>query len=79
MSRQTKNAVKLSVLNIVKENKNVLFGKLTGSICKNEKQAAWEKVLQQAKAVQLASVDKKWTFARDSLFGLWKSRTLVRE
>lgn len=67
---------KLAVLAVIKEKKDVLFGnfKNTTNI---EKRDAWEEVLDKAKSLELASADKKWTYARDGLFGLWKCRTLV--
>ncbi|XP_049316837.1 uncharacterized protein LOC125779523 [Bactrocera dorsalis] len=45
---------------------------------KLDKQAASEDVLKKAQSLQLASAQKTWTYARDSLFGLWKSRTMSK-
>lgn len=68
---------KLALLEEVKKRKNVLFGSFNNTT-KLEKEAAWKEVLVVAHSMQLASADKDWRYARDNLFGLWKSRTLVK-
>lgn len=70
------NAKKLAVLASIEEKKSVLFGNFKNT-CAKEKQSAWEEVLEKAKALELASADRSWTYARDNLFGLWKSRSIA--
>lgn len=42
-----------------------------------QKEEAWKEVLKKAQSLGLASESRDWTYARDHIFGLWKSRTLV--
>ncbi|XP_049302136.1 uncharacterized protein LOC125775520 [Bactrocera dorsalis] len=77
MSRKIQIEKKLAVLNVIKEKKSILFASFKNNrVNKLDKQAAWEDVLKKAQSLQLASAQKTWTYARDSLFGLWKSRTM---
>lgn len=69
---------KLAVLEKIKERKDILFASFQNNAVTNaDKQKGWEEVLETAKSLELASAERTWTFARDNLFGLWKSRTLV--
>lgn len=67
---------KLAVLSVVKEKKHVLFGNFKKTT-NAAKQNAWEEVLAVAKSLELVSSERNWTYVRDNLYGLWKSRTLV--
>lgn len=67
---------KIALLELIKNKKTVLFGNFK-NVTAVQKQEAWEDVLLKAKSLELASNDKSWIYARDNLFGLWKSRTLV--
>ncbi|XP_049306219.1 uncharacterized protein LOC125777788 [Bactrocera dorsalis] len=79
MSRKIQIEKKLAVLNVIKEKKSILFASFKNNrVSKLDKQAAWEDVLKKAQSLQLASAQKTWTYARDSLFGLWKSRTMSK-
>lgn len=78
MSRSILNKKKIAVLDVVKANKDVLFAVFNNNtVTKNDKATAWSKVLRAAKNLKIAGETKSWQFARDSLFGVWKSRTLV--
>ncbi|XP_073828452.1 uncharacterized protein [Musca autumnalis] len=69
----------MALLNVIKEKKDILFASFkNNNVTKKHKQEAWEEVLKKAQSLQLASSQKTWTFARDNLFGLWKSRTLAK-
>lgn len=60
-------------------HRDVLFcsNSNSNSVTKTDKEAAWGMVLEKAQSLQMAPANKTWTFARDSLFGVWKFRTLV--
>ncbi|XP_053945309.1 uncharacterized protein LOC128854881 [Anastrepha ludens] len=80
MSRAQNKDKKLAVLEIVKKKKDILFGAFqNNAINKIEKEAAWKEVLKKAQFLGLASASREWTYARDHLFGLWKSRTLAKK
>jgi len=69
---------KLALLNLIKEKKDVLFGKFSSELDNHMKHAAWEAVLDKAKSLQLVTEKRDSTYVRDKLYGLWKSRALVR-
>lgn len=69
---------KLVVLKKVHELKSTLFASLKESrVTKTDKEEGWKEVLRVAQSVGLVNYTKSWTFVRDSLFSVWKSRTLV--
>lgn len=76
-SRLDNREKKLALLHFIKEKKEVLFAAFSGSLNNAEKEGAWQEVADQAKSLGLAGIDRHWTFVRDSLFGVWKSRALV--
>lgn len=78
MSRSGINAKKIAVLAVVKENREILFASFNNNaVTKVNKEAAWKLVLEKAQSLQIANASKTWTYARDAMFGVWKSRTLV--
>lgn len=78
MGRSINSAKKLCVLNIIKEHKHILFASFQDNkVTKTQKEDAWTIVLEKAQSLNLVAANKKWTFARDSMYGVWKSRTLV--
>jgi uncharacterized protein (UPF0548 family) len=69
---------KLAVLEVVKNNKRTIFGSFSGNkISATDKTEAWQRVLDKAKSLGLGGNERSWTYARDSLFGVWKSRSMV--
>ncbi|XP_036339327.1 uncharacterized protein LOC118748765 [Rhagoletis pomonella] len=79
MSRAQNREKKLAVLEVVKKKKNILFGTFQNKIAnKIEKEAAWKEVLEKAQSLGLAAPNRDWTYARDHIFGLWKSRALAK-
>ncbi|XP_017478451.1 PREDICTED: uncharacterized protein LOC108368174 isoform X2 [Rhagoletis zephyria] len=79
MSRAQNREKKLAVLEVVKKKKNILFGKFQNKVAnKIEKEAAWKGVLEKAQSLGLAAPNRDWTYARDHIFGLWKSRALAK-
>lgn len=66
---------KLALLSYIEDRKQILFGNFKVTTNK-EKQTAWEEVLEKAKALELVSADREWTYVRDNIFGLWKSRSM---
>jgi len=77
MKKDERNASKLAVLELIKDEKDVLFGDFK-STTKERKQAAWTKVLHRAQSLGLATADRKWEHARDALYGVWKCRTMEK-
>ncbi|XP_008482107.1 uncharacterized protein LOC103518796 [Diaphorina citri] len=74
--RQEVIANKLALLEIIKEKKATLFGALSPTLTARDKEEAWKEVLLKAKSLKLAAAEKTWTYARDSLWSAWKSKTL---
>lgn len=70
-------AKKLAILQVIQEEKNILFAPFSSKVTHDEKTKAWEKVLSKAKAIGLVSENRDWKFVRDKLYSVWKSRTLV--
>ncbi|XP_049316810.1 uncharacterized protein LOC125779494 [Bactrocera dorsalis] len=80
MSRTQNKANKLAVLQVIKGKKDSLFGSFqNNATCKTQKQDGWTEVLKTAQSLGLAAANREWTYARDNLFGLWKSRTLAKK
>lgn len=75
--REIQKERKIALLEVIKCKRAVLFGNFK-NVTSIQKQDAWEEVLLKAKSLELATNEKTWTYARDNLFGLWKSRSLVR-
>lgn len=69
---------KVNVLQKIYDLKEILFANFkNATVTKNDKVKAWEKVLKVAKANFIAGPDANWKTMRDSVFGTWKSRSLV--
>lgn len=69
---------KLAFLEAVKERKEILFGKFSNEIENVLKRQAWEELLEKAKSLNIVAGHRDWTFVRDSVFGVWKTRTLEK-
>lgn len=69
---------KLSVLEVINEEKSILFAQFSSTITHADKVRGWEAVLHRAKAVGLVAQNRDWRFIRDKVFSVWKSRTMVR-
>ncbi len=76
--RTSDNATKLAFLDAVKARKDVLFAKFSNVIDNNRKKVAWEEVTEIAKSLNVVAAHRDSLFVRDSVFGLWKSRTLKK-
>lgn len=70
-------ARKLSVLEVIEEEKGILFAPLSSSITQTDKVRGWQAVLHRAKVVGLVAPYRDWKFIRDKVFSVWKSRTMV--
>lgn len=79
MNRVDKKQCKVSLLSMINEKKNILFGSFSSTLTKIDRENAWKEVHVRALSLQLITADKSWTFVRDNLFGTWKSRALVRD
>jgi hypothetical protein len=78
LKRKDNIVKKLAVLEVVKNNKRTIFGSFSGNkISATGKIEAWQRVLDKAKSLGLADNERSWTYARDSLLDVWKSRSMV--
>lgn len=66
------------MLAFIKEKKDVLFGKFTSELDKNRKTSAWKDALIKAQSLQIVASTRDWTYLRDNVFGVWKTRAMVR-
>uniref|UniRef100_A0A8D8ZXA8 Regulatory protein zeste n=1 Tax=Cacopsylla melanoneura TaxID=428564 RepID=A0A8D8ZXA8_9HEMI len=75
-TRKSQNANKMLVLERILENKELLLGQFSSTVSHITKERAWADILEVAQSVGLAGHARDWTFARDKLWGSWKSRTM---
>ncbi|KAL1516191.1 hypothetical protein ABEB36_000110 [Hypothenemus hampei] len=63
----------------MKGKKHILFGSFAGNkLTAVEKEQSWKEIHEYAQSLGLIKQDKKWTYTRDNLFGLWESRALAK-
>uniref|UniRef100_A0A8D8M2Z9 Regulatory protein zeste n=1 Tax=Cacopsylla melanoneura TaxID=428564 RepID=A0A8D8M2Z9_9HEMI len=72
-TRKIQNANKMLVLERILENKELLLGQFSSTVSHITKERAWADILEVAQSVGLAGHARDWTFARDKLWGSWKS------
>lgn len=70
------NEAKLALVLLIKEKKNVLFGKHSSTLTNYDKQKAWQSVSEEAKVLDLLPAEKGWEDAK-SKWASWKCRTMV--
>jgi Myb/SANT-like DNA-binding protein len=70
---------KLAILTLIKEKKSILFGQFSSTLENSQKHNAWKEVLLKAQSIGAFGADRDWTWVRDSLYGVWKSRSVVND
>jgi hypothetical protein len=70
---------KLAILTMIKEKKHILFGQFSSTLENAQKQDAWKEVLLKAQSIGACGAERDWTWVRDSLYGVWKSRSVVSD
>ncbi len=68
---------KMALLQMINAEKKLIFGKFTPGVEKTNKIAGWNRILEKAKALELATSDRTWEYVRDSLWATWKKRAMV--
>jgi len=68
----------VALLQLIKDKKTSLFGKFSNELDHGMKTAAWEEVLLKAKSLEIVAANKNAAYVRDSVWGVWRARTLVR-
>jgi len=69
---------KLTVLEVIRDKKDLLFASFNPAVTNEDKRKAWESVLLVAKSCGICKQDRDWTWMRDKIYSPWKSATLVR-
>jgi len=70
---------KVALLKAIQERKQILFGKFSDEIDNKKKVAAWNDILLVAKSLEIVSEQREWAYVRDTIWGQWRSRALVRQ
>lgn len=66
---------KISILNLIREEKDVLFGRFTSQLTHEQKVGTWKRVAEKATAIGAFSRD--WKYLRDTTWQNWRKRTIV--
>lgn len=66
---------KLTVLNLIYENKEILFGKISNTLTPGFKVQKWKEIANQL--VELEIFEKDWKYLRDTTWQNWKKRAVV--
>ncbi|CAG7733861.1 unnamed protein product [Allacma fusca] len=69
---------KLTILTMIREQKEVLFGKFSSDMENQNKEKAWNEVLLKSQSIGICNGNRDWKFLRDKMYGVWKSRTLEK-
>jgi len=77
MPKKTPLSHKLAILSMIKDKKDILFGKFKTDLENQTKVKEWECILVKAKSLEMVGSGKDWKYIRDNLFGIWKSRAMV--
>ena len=71
---------RLIVLQLIRPQKEILFGAFTPSLTKKKKESAWEQVRVDAIAAGAAGLSQKdWTYVRDSIWSAARRDTLAKK
>lgn len=66
---------KITILNLIRDNKDVLFGKFTNVLTHEVKVEKWKDIAEKVKASGIYSKD--WKYLRDTTWQNWRKRTIV--
>jgi len=67
----------VALLQLIKDKKSIIFGKFSNEPDHGMKSAAWEEVLLKAKSLEIFAATKNAAYVRDSVWGVWRARTLL--
>ena len=70
--------VRMTILEMILERKDVLFGSFSSTLENSMKRSAWEEILVKAKSLEACESARDWIFLRDKMYGQWKTQTLVK-
>ncbi|ODM98800.1 hypothetical protein Ocin01_07882 [Orchesella cincta] len=70
---QLKNA-KIAVLDLINENKEVLFGKLSDTLTREAKESKWAEIAEHAHALGAFPWHRTWDYLRDTTWQNWRKR-----
>ena len=68
---------KLTLIKLIKEKKNVLFGAFSSTLTKIDKCNAWKEIHQTASALNLVGAERDWPYTRDVLWQNIKKAAVV--
>lgn len=66
---------KIAILNVIRDNKDVLFGKFTNVLTHEVKVEKWKDIAEKVKASGIYC--KEWKYLRDTTWQNWRKRTIV--
>ena len=69
--------MKVQVLTLIRDKKDVLFGKFSSRLTKKDKDKAWEEVGEEAKALGVIGQERDAAYLRDTTWQNWRKRALV--
>jgi len=72
------NEQNLAILTMIRDKKDILFGKFSSELENATKIETWSTILEKAKSMQMVTASRDWTWIRDNLYSVWKTRAFVR-
>lgn len=71
-------AKRVTVLTLIREKKEVLFGKHSPNLTNEMKISAWREVMELAQSLDIIPIEKEWTYVRDTTWQNWRRATVVK-
>lgn len=68
---------KVTILKLILENKDTLFGQFSESLTKVDKERKWNEIADEAKALGVMGSGKAWSYLRDIIWQNWRRRAVV--
>ena len=68
---------KCTILTMIRDNKELLFGKFSNTVSHAVKEEKWEEILSSAIAMNLVGSDKKCSDLRNVTWQNWRRSTMV--
>ena len=65
-----KDGEKVIFLQLILKHKDVIMGKFSDSLTKNDKEAAWRSIIDECRihhGFEILTTGKNWTYARDHI------------
>src|SRR4051794_17981060 len=72
---------KVTVVKLIREKKDLLWGKFANTVTSAEKDKTWKSIIQKCKAdcgFDPTPNGKPWKYLRDKTWANWKSNTLAK-